>query len=809
MRSALPILASLFIAAPAQANPLPALPSAGSLLTAPGTGPSALPNVAAPHLLGPDLASPSLSAPSLSNTGTLPGLDAMESGAIEIGVADGNNDAHGSLLGASVLGSGDSGGSSQGLGVGVLNDGELLHLELAGGSLLAVPLAHGLGTTVHDLARSLTLPLGHALPNLSLLPGISLLGGTDTGIANPVLNLGVFVGDNGGSGGAIGLAVLSGRNTSEASLLGVGILNQGEGGSNASNFDWGSLAVLDGNGSGQGEWLGVSVLGGHNSGTAERGLGLGLLNEGEILHLDLAGERYLLIPALPAPLDGLGNDLHATLRAWLVPVGAFLPALNALDGLSLLGGETGENNPLLNLGALAGDGAGSGGVIGLAVLSGNDSASGQSLGIGVLNGDNGSRANGGHGNGSSDSGLINPNGSWIAVGALDGNNSGNAQWVAIGALSGSGSGQAHNGLGVGALNSDETLRIDLGGENLAFVPALPSPVGSAGTETGKSLNNTLMPIGDALPGLAVMPGIEVLGGESPDGANPLANTGVLVGDGGGSGGLIGVGAIAGDNAGQGNIVSISAISGDHRAQTAGSRAGTVEGNGAGSDGTGAGNGGTTGSDGSGGNGQGDAGGGFGNGNVAGNGGSGSNGGAGSGNGSSSNGGSNGSDSAGNGGNSNSGSDVASNSGTGSSGGSASGSNGQGSSGNSGSNNGSNGSDSAGDGSNSNSGTDVASNSGNGGNSGSANGGNGQGSSNNGAGGSQGGNAGSEGNGNSAPGSNAQAAGGDGSTDVAQASQRPDNAGCQLPNRERSNPRRQAQDNEREPRCEELQRTEGV
>ena len=231
----------------------------------------------------------------------LPGL---ESGLIGIGILDGDGSGNGILLGISALGGGDSGQASQGLGIGVLNQDELIHLQIGGAEVVGIPLANGIGNALHDLLRALTVPVGNALPNLNLLPGISLLGGDDLTSSNPLLNLGLLVGDNAGSGGAVGIALISGRDTAEASLIGIGVLNLGDGGESGRTGE-SDIGILDGERSGRGDLLGISVLGGDGSGTAERGIGLGLLNDGEILHLEIGGQQYLLIPALPAPLDAL------------------------------------------------------------------------------------------------------------------------------------------------------------------------------------------------------------------------------------------------------------------------------------------------------------------------------------------------------------------------------------------------------------------------------------------------------------------------------------------------------------------------
>ena len=87
----------------------------------------------------------------------LPGL---ESGLIGIGILDGDGSGNGILIGISALGGSDSGQSSQGLGIGVLNQDELIHLQIGGAEVVGIPLSNSIGNALHDLLRALTVPIG-------------------------------------------------------------------------------------------------------------------------------------------------------------------------------------------------------------------------------------------------------------------------------------------------------------------------------------------------------------------------------------------------------------------------------------------------------------------------------------------------------------------------------------------------------------------------------------------------------------------------------------------------------------------------
>lgn len=192
----------------------------------------------------------------IASVAALSGNDNANGGAISAGIINGDNTGNGTLVGLGVLSGTDSGQSSTGLGVGVLNTGDPLSISAGGNSA-------GLST--------LTSQAQSSIPATPLLPGIQV-GGNQVTTSNPALNAGVLAGDNAGSGGAIGLAVLSGDNTAQSSGAGVGVLN-------GSNSGSGQIAAgaLNGDNSGNGTAIGAGVLNGDKSGNGGIA-GAGVLN---------------------------------------------------------------------------------------------------------------------------------------------------------------------------------------------------------------------------------------------------------------------------------------------------------------------------------------------------------------------------------------------------------------------------------------------------------------------------------------------------------------------------------------------------
>lgn len=268
--------------------------------------------------------------------------------------------------------------------------------------------------------------IGAALNNVVGTPLLGLPSGT----AQPI-DVAVLGGDgigNSNAGGLAGIAALSGSNVGNGGLIGLGLINRDN--------------------TGNGQYLGVAALSGSNSGKASEGLGIGLLNRGDVLHVSAAGNQV-----------SLSDLVHQGQGA--------LPGLDQ-GGLAIGGGApVTSSNPLLNLGLAAGNNAGSGGLIGVAALSGQNAANAQLLGIGVANQNGSANAPigvdvlGGSGSGVSSNG--------VGVGVLSGSNSGNGAAIGAGVLTGQQSGQG-GGLGAGVLSGANSGKSDTIGAGVLSGP---------------------------------------------------------------------------------------------------------------------------------------------------------------------------------------------------------------------------------------------------------------------------------------------------------------------------------------------------
>lgn len=256
----IPVFALAFVSGSALAGPVGALlgnltGSAPAPVALPGLG--SLPTQQLGQLSG-GLATALTNAAPLPGLGDGMGTEATASGGIAVGVLDGDNTGNGGMVGVAVL-SGENSGQATGssrLGVGVLNENDTLHVGgclsgmCQGGGQAADPTGFGLDTLGNDLnsdLRSVLIPLttgaplGTALLNPvgnaskvitdELSTGIDLFGGPTNNNAQPdsLLNAGVVSGNNSGSGGTIGVAVLStateNGSTGQADSLAVGVLN--------------------------------------------------------------------------------------------------------------------------------------------------------------------------------------------------------------------------------------------------------------------------------------------------------------------------------------------------------------------------------------------------------------------------------------------------------------------------------------------------------------------------------------------------------------------------------------------------------
>lgn len=281
----------------------------------------------------------------------LSGSDSANGSTIGVGLLNDDHTGSGALLGVAALSGQDAGQSSDGLAVGLLNEGEVLRLGFGGETQLSLSgLASEVGGTVGEI---------------ELVDGINIGGVSES--PNPLLNIGVLGGDGAGTGGLIGVGVLVGDNSGQGDLAGVCILCGDNSGTGVSGI---GAAVLSGDNAGTGGLAGAGVLTGDNS--AQGGvLGAGVL----------VGDNA-----------GLGEVL----------------------GVGALTGDGSGNGGLVGVGALTGDGSGNGGAIGAGVIGGDGSGSGE-LGVGALTGEAGAGAGvpPGLGNGSDDGdaievGLVDP-----------------------------------------------------------------------------------------------------------------------------------------------------------------------------------------------------------------------------------------------------------------------------------------------------------------------------------------------------------------------------------------------------------------
>ncbi|HUR41280.1 MAG TPA: hypothetical protein VM240_08940 [Verrucomicrobiae bacterium] len=234
-----------------------------------------------------------------------------------------------------------------------------------------------------------------------------------------------------GNGETVDIAILDGNGTSHAG--GDGML---------------SAALLSGDDTATGGAIGVAVLSGTNSGYGGEA-SVGALNEGDFLHVCLGGD------CVAPGADGAGGPvLPATELAPGVVVGGgpdnTVTSSNELVNAGVLTGDSAGTGGLVGVGVIAGDNSGSGEVVGACVLCGDNAGSGP-LGVAVLSGDNA-------GNGSQLgtavlSGDNSGNGGTIGTAILSGNNSGNGGQIGVAVLSGPGSG---NGglIGVDVLNGN-------------------------------------------------------------------------------------------------------------------------------------------------------------------------------------------------------------------------------------------------------------------------------------------------------------------------------------------------------------------
>ena len=309
------------------------------------------------------------------------------------------------------------------LGNGVGGSGIANVLTLNGGPVVGSALNNVIGTPL------LGLPSGTAQP-----VDVAVLGGDGVGNSN--------------ADGLAGVAALSGSNVANGGLIGLGLINRDN--------------------TGNGQALGVAVLSGSNSGNSSQGLGVGLLNRGDVLHVSAAGNQVSL-----SGLVQQGQGALPGLDQGGVAVGGGLPVTSS--------------NPLLNLGVAAGNNAGSGGLIGVAALSGQNAANAQLLGVGVANQSGSANAPvgvdllGGSGSG------VSSNGAGVAV--LSGNNSGNGGAIGAGVLTGQQSGQGGT-LGAGVLSGANSGKSDtigtgvLSGPNSGSGGVLGGNIAGGGSSNG-------------------------------------------------------------------------------------------------------------------------------------------------------------------------------------------------------------------------------------------------------------------------------------------------------------------------------------
>lgn len=199
----------------------------------------------------------------VTGTAPLPGLAPSKASGdlLAVGVLDGNNTGNDGSISAAVLSGTDSGqapAGEDGLSVGVLNTDDPLHLTgCFSGTCQSLPnplpadltdplldvsdaLYDGLRGTLIPLTTetlaALTDPAGGALEtvvNSIPVTGATLFGGPTNNNTTPndTVNAGVLSGDNSGSGGDVGVAVLSTSASSNpdssarSGMIGAGVLN--------------------------------------------------------------------------------------------------------------------------------------------------------------------------------------------------------------------------------------------------------------------------------------------------------------------------------------------------------------------------------------------------------------------------------------------------------------------------------------------------------------------------------------------------------------------------------------------------------
>ncbi|MGQ0530434.1 MAG: beta strand repeat-containing protein [Panacagrimonas sp.] len=238
------------------------------------------------------------------------------------------------------------------------------------------------------------------------------------------------------------------------------------------------------------------------------------------------------------------------------------------------------NNGLVDIAVLDGNGtarAADNGLASVAVLSGSRTGNGGLVAVGLINGDNTGNTNGLAGvavlsgnnaaNGPIGIGILNGDNTGnsgvlagiaalsgdnagngpIGVGILNGDNSGNGRLIGVAALSGTNAGNSDN-LGVSLLNKDTVLKISLGDMSISAEDLVQAALTLA----------SMFPLVDEA-GIAVGGGADA----RPMTHNPLLNVGALTGDNAGTGGLIGVGVLAGDNSGTGSLLGICVLCGDN------------------------------------------------------------------------------------------------------------------------------------------------------------------------------------------------------------------------------------------------------
>ena len=256
----IPVFALAFVSGSALAGPVGTLlgnltGSAPAPVALPGLG--SLPTQQLGQLTG-GLATALTNAAPLPGLGGGMGTEATAPGGIAVGVLDGDNTGNGGVIGVAALSGENSGQSTgdSGLGIGVLNENDTLHI---GGCFMGTCMGDGqaedptgfgldtLGTDLSEGLRDVLIPLTTDADALGVLlnpvgdgtkiitdeisTGIDLFGGPTNNNAQPdsLLNAGVVSGNNSGSGGTIGVAVLStateNGSTGQADSLAVGVLN--------------------------------------------------------------------------------------------------------------------------------------------------------------------------------------------------------------------------------------------------------------------------------------------------------------------------------------------------------------------------------------------------------------------------------------------------------------------------------------------------------------------------------------------------------------------------------------------------------